>query len=136
MNIDDLLREYVAQPVPQGLEARVMRRVRAESRRCQWGWLVPALVAAGLVLGIWMRPMPARHRMSSTKVARENAYSTPIARLPPQTRKRHTVDGARALWRFARKHPEATASLAIEYESTPIVPLQIEAISIEELNKQ
>jgi hypothetical protein len=136
MNIDDLLREYVAQPVPQGLEARVMRRVRAESRRWQWGWLAPSLIAACLALAIWVRPVTHRtpsvvSHPSSTVAARKNPD---VARAKRRTDRR--LNPSQALWRFARKHPEATASLAIEYESTPIVPLQIEPISIEELDKQ
>jgi hypothetical protein len=145
MNIDDALREYVSQPVPLGLEARVMRRVGANSRRPRWGWAVPVLVAAGaLAMSVWMRPMPrqtpaAVQPRSFAGAAVESAQVRPArvtaVRVAPVKQRHRRLSGVQALWRFAQAHPEEAVKLTVAYEPAPIVPLRIEPISIEEVTK-
>jgi hypothetical protein len=139
MNVDEALRAYVSQPVPSGLEARVMRRVYKESSRVRWWvWMAPGLVAAGCLFAIWLRPVKIVGRPILTAAVYQTARSAgkPMGRaeiLPHQQRRE---SGAHALWRFAQAHPEAAARLVAQYEPSPIMPLEIDPITIEELGNQ
>jgi hypothetical protein len=137
MNPDEVLREYVAQPVPLGMEARILARCR---RRVWWRRPVVglALAAAGLMGLVWVRPARAPERNvrgAVRRVVSEDAGRKPGVRseAPPRARRKRRVSGVEALVRFARQHPEQAARLVEFHDPEPMVPLEITPIAIEEL---
>ena len=73
--LDEVLREDAAAESRAGLELRVMARVRGERRggfgfglgSRGWGWLVPAVVCAGIVAAMWL--VPRRERVCGAGVS-------------------------------------------------------------------
>jgi hypothetical protein len=130
VDLDEALRSYVDRPVPLGMEARILARCRRRS----WQWQILGLVAAGLSCLVWFWPAKKAEiplPMHSVKIA--DAGQKPGDRAEPPPHRRHKSSGVNALWRFAQEHPEAAMQLTVEYQLTPIAPIQIEPIVIKEL---
>jgi hypothetical protein len=114
------------------MEERILIRCR---RTMWWRWPALAFAACCLTVFVWVRPVEhGGGHIVKPNVAGETARAT-VAPLPLErrVRRRRRPDVARALWRFAQQHPEATGALTAEYETAPVVPLTIEPIAIEEL---
>lgn len=131
IDIDEALRSYVDEPVPWGMEARILSRCR----RRVWIWPVFGLTAACCLLAMSVvrspRVAPVMRYRSLTVTARPEPAAASAAK-----QRRRKPSGVNALWRFAQEHPEVAMQLTEEYNSKPIELLQIEPISIEELGDQ
>jgi hypothetical protein len=130
IDLEEALRAYVDEPAPVGMEARILRRVR----RRTWHWPAMGLVAAGLGCLIWIRPggetMPPSAPVEHVVVADAGPKPGGRAEALPHKVPRRGVD---ALYRFAQEHPDEALGLTKEFEFTPIEPLKIDPIVIDEL---
>jgi hypothetical protein len=95
--------------------------------------MAPVLAAAACLLAIWMRPVPVGQPILAAAVfqaARPAEKPVGRAEAPPHKPRREIA--SHALWRVAQAHPE----IVVQYEPSPIKPLQIDPITIEELGNQ
>jgi hypothetical protein len=138
IDLDNALRAYADPPVPLGIEARVISRIRQRTQqRRALGATLAIAACCTLALIVPRHPETANRgaRASALPPSFRSAYPVPTPRPEhrPKFKPKPQPDTIDALWRYAQEHPEETIQLTAVHEPEPVAPLQFDPIVIQEL---